>query len=133
MIVDVQMSTVEAAESIRDQNLRYGMIFVNFSQLVDSRASPAASEASATPAETAERNLGIQRKLKSIFPRGYDMNKYFLVVYGVMDELDDDLLQTFEQCKVRDVLEEPYTLSSIKVRMIFCFNFSKLDNDSVRN
>lgn len=93
MVVDVLPTPMDAATTFRENYSVYGLVLLNFVDLLPS---------------------GVERSLREIIPGDLERGRYSLVVYNTGNASDADF-ETLERAGVADVLEEPYSLEVLKV------------------
>ena len=102
LVVDVQVTFSDAREALVDNPYIYGVIFISLNDLLLFSYSD------------------IKQTLMNLIPSDLNKNKYSIVIYGAVNS-DDEILEILEQCSVSDIMEEPYTLTNIKVNHIHLF------------
>ena len=98
MVVDVLPAPMDAATAFRENHSVYGLVLLNYADLLPS---------------------GVERSLKELIPGELERGRYSLVVYNTGNATDAEL-EALERAGVSDVLEEPYSLEVLKVRVV-CF------------
>lgn len=106
LVVDVHMTFYDASEALLANPNLYGLIFISLQDL-----------ALFSPED-------MRKILLNFIAPTLDPLLYTIVVYGSF--VDDDICNILDQCGISNMMEEPYTLASIKVGttlsyFIMCF------------
>ena len=117
MIVDVCLTPYDAAESLQYSPEKYSIILISLQDLLASSSSSESPEEEPEQ-EGASASAVAKRRgfLESIFSTVADKSLYTIIVYGSVNPDDDQVLELLEEFGVNDVLDEPYTLASLKVK-----------------
>jgi hypothetical protein len=93
VVMSAQSTIYDAAEVFHENPDRFGLIMIDFRSIID-----------------------VEIAMKSLFPPGktYRARDYSIVMYEVPLD-NDEIMDTLERCGVSEVMQEPYTLKTIKV------------------